>query len=197
MRVWGVWSINRKLYQHKTMWFLKISIQESVYKKDINNYSDVIMGAIATQITTLTMAYSTVYSGADFTCVYPKCSMYWWVIRKLCCYLCMNWIRVSDHIACFVKNVAYMLRLGVIYTVIYLIIFNYIHPNFFSMSVVGVDCHAKNRQHICAGEKRFPIFFTEASTDVCRTGLPRRDIAVHHSELNNASMRQAYPQRLD
>ena len=101
------------------------------------------MGAIASQITTLTMVYSTVYSGADFTCVYPKCSMYWWVIRKLCCYLCMNWIRVSDHIACFVKNVAYMLRLGVIYTVIYLIIFHYIHPIFFSMSVACFDCYTK------------------------------------------------------
>ena len=33
--------------------------------KDINHYSDVIMSAMASQITSLTIAYSTVYSGAD------------------------------------------------------------------------------------------------------------------------------------
>ena len=34
-------------------------------KKSEENYDDVIMGAIASQITSLTIVYSTVYSGAD------------------------------------------------------------------------------------------------------------------------------------
>ena len=45
---------------------------ESVYrhvrswdKKILSHYDDVIMGAIASQITSLTIVYSTVYSGAD------------------------------------------------------------------------------------------------------------------------------------
>ena len=36
-----------------------------LFEADVCHYSDVIMGAITTQITSLTTVYSTVYSGAD------------------------------------------------------------------------------------------------------------------------------------
>ena len=45
--------------------FLLLMFQELGYRHIIYHYSDVIMGAMASQITSLTIVYSTVYSGAD------------------------------------------------------------------------------------------------------------------------------------
>ena len=64
------WTLDTKIIQHVTCWpilglqyryflFLVKSLQPISY------YSDVIMGALASQITSLTTVYSTVYSDAD------------------------------------------------------------------------------------------------------------------------------------
>ena len=48
-------------FQNKTQQITSIFIMTIL----INHYSDVIMSMIASQITSLTIVYSTVYSGAD------------------------------------------------------------------------------------------------------------------------------------
>ena len=48
--------------QHKVSVILKAY---PCYENEREHYSDAIMGAMASQITSLTIAYSTVYSGAD------------------------------------------------------------------------------------------------------------------------------------
>ena len=52
------WNLNRNSY---------IFIQENAFENVVckNNYNNVIMGTMASQITSLTIVYSTVYSSAD------------------------------------------------------------------------------------------------------------------------------------
>ena len=47
--------VSESLEMHMTMWFHNVWL----------HYDDIIMGTIASQITSLTIVYSTVYSGAD------------------------------------------------------------------------------------------------------------------------------------
>ena len=64
--------LNQRLSKHSWgWWFEKPSRPLWRHSNEINqleiskNYSDIIMGAMASQITSLTIVYSTVYSGAD------------------------------------------------------------------------------------------------------------------------------------
>ena len=56
------------LYQSNIQQLVPQQVIQRIYpirKKDASHYNDVIMGAIASQITSLTVVYSTVYSDAD------------------------------------------------------------------------------------------------------------------------------------
>ena len=50
---------------HDAMWRHKATLSFPLTTNNIEHYDDVIMGAIASQITSLTIVYSTVYSGAN------------------------------------------------------------------------------------------------------------------------------------
>ena len=57
------WWNERRLYVREHFYYKRMC--PSSYKGSHKHYSDVIMSAMASQITSLTMVYSTVYLGAD------------------------------------------------------------------------------------------------------------------------------------
>ena len=52
-------------FPHAISWFEPIRTWLKIILNALNHYSDVIMGAMASQITSITIVHSTVYSGAD------------------------------------------------------------------------------------------------------------------------------------
>ena len=60
---WYYWDIIA--YQHETGEKLQSQRSDAIPMSPINHYGDVIMGAIVSQITSLTILYSTVYADAD------------------------------------------------------------------------------------------------------------------------------------
>ena len=63
----GEVGVGRRIYRQPRPWqqpltYLTILLDIPIFKSNICHYGDVIMGAIASQITSLTIVYSTVYS---------------------------------------------------------------------------------------------------------------------------------------
>ena len=62
---WPAWNTHNTIHLHNKITFLTTHVFIFIQINYHNHYSDVIMGTLTSQITSLTIVYSTVYSGAD------------------------------------------------------------------------------------------------------------------------------------